>query len=248
MSIQAIIVDDESGARDVLVELIERSNSDISVIATAKNVPEAANLIATLKPQVIFLDIQMPKYSGFELSNFVDLSGIEIVFVTAYDEYAIKAFELSAIDYLVKPVNRKRLAQTIERLSSRIQQNKLIDDYQVLFESMEKRTFRKIVIPELGNRRVFELDDIAAIKADGVYSNLLFTDGNTFTTSKGLTYFEQLLSDESSIARIHKSWMVNLKHVLLYQKSRRVAQLKGGWEVKISKLKLQEFEELLQPG
>ena len=106
--IKAIIVDDEKRARNVLDQLLSRNFDNIEVVAQCADVPSAVEEIKRLKPDVVFLDIQMPNYVGYELVNFFDKVDFDIIFVTAFDQYAIKAFELSAIDYIVKPIDRNK--------------------------------------------------------------------------------------------------------------------------------------------
>ena len=113
--IKTIIIDDEKSARNVLANLLERASSDIEIVATCCDLQQGVAQIKKTKPNVAFIDVQMPNYAGYEISKFFDTIDFEIVFVTAYDQYAIKAFELNAIDYLVKPINRNKLALTLEK-------------------------------------------------------------------------------------------------------------------------------------
>src|SRR3989338_4013155 len=116
MKLKAILIDDEESARNVLSNLMARFCPEVNILQTCANVTEAIDAINTHQPDVVFLDIEMPNYSGFELVNFFEKVNFEIVFVTAYDKYAIKAFEVSAVDYLLKPIEIDRLKQAVERL------------------------------------------------------------------------------------------------------------------------------------
>lgn len=240
--INAIIVDDERRARNVLSSLLERCGADITVVAECSNVPDAVEEIKRLQPDVVFLDVQMPNYAGYEIVKFFDKINFEIIFVTAHDQYAIKAFELSAIDYLIKPINRTRLAEAVEKLSERVAEQHKLADYSVLLNSMEEKSFKQIVIPELGNRRVLELNEIVAVEADGSYSKIHLIDGQIVTVSKTLKYFESVLSEDESFFRSHRAWILSLKCLRSFNKTKGLALLSGDVTAKISRNKLAEFE------
>ena len=165
----AIIVDDEQRARDVLSKLLERNCPNVDVLDKCVDVPSAVERIKELKPNVVFLDVQMPNYAGYEIVNFFDKIDFEIIFVTAFDHYAIKAFELNATDYLVKPVERARLVDAVKRVVIKVNEEKSKEQYEALLHSIQKKEFRKIVIPELGNRKIVEINNIIAIEAEGAY-------------------------------------------------------------------------------
>jgi two-component system LytT family response regulator len=240
--INAIIVDDEESARNVLSSLLTRCCPEINVVAKCVDVPEAVEHIKRLNPDVVFLDVQMPNYAGYEIANFFDDITFEIIFVTAFDQYAIKAFELSAIDYLVKPINRLRLAEAINRLKDKVEQKSTKENYEVLLESIKQKEFEKIIIPELGNKRVLLLKNIIAIEAKGAYSNVYLMDNKNVLVSKNLKYFETVLPENSTFFRAHKSWVINLRHMETYSNSKHQITLGGNIVAKLSKYRLTEFE------
>ena len=241
--IRAIVVDDEQGARDVLIKLLERSNRGIEVIDVASNVLEAVELIHKHSPEVVFLDVEMPNYAGYEIVNFFDEINFDIVFTTAYDQYAIKAFELSAIDYLLKPISRERLAKAVERLFARRQTNAQIEQYNILLESIQNRGFEKMVIPELNNKRIVNLTDVIAIEANGSYSLIHMNSGKPITVSKNLKHFEENLSDSKDFIRVHKSWIINLTHLRKYHPGPLCLELSNGIKTKLSRYKKEAFEK-----
>ncbi|MFT6243844.1 MAG: two-component system LytT family response regulator [Salibacteraceae bacterium] len=241
--INAIIVDDERRARNVLSSLLERCCPVINIIAECSNVLEAVEEINRSQPNVVFLDVQMPNYAGYEIVNFFDQIDFEIIFVTAYDQYAIKAFELSAIDYFIKPINRTRLSEAVTRLEAKLKERKRLDDYTVLLESMKEKEFKQIVIPELGDRRVLKLDTIIAIEADGAYSKVHLSDGQIITVSKTLKYFESVLPEDSGFFRSHRTWIINLKHLQLFNKTRGTTSLSCNVVAKVSRNKVGEFQK-----
>ncbi|WP_051473728.1 LytR/AlgR family response regulator transcription factor [Aquimarina macrocephali] len=159
-AIKAILVDDEQRARNVLSNLIKRCDLNIDVLAQCSCLEDAVEEIKELQPDVVFLDVQMPNYAGYEIANFFEEMNFDIIFVTAFDEYAIKAFELSAIDYLVKPIDRRRLIAAVEKLQSKIEKQKKIQDYQVLLNTIKEKEFKQIILPELGNRRMYHVSHL----------------------------------------------------------------------------------------
>ena len=243
--IRAIIVDDEIAARDVLKNLLLRVTDSVEVIETAHDVPEAVAKIKLLKPDVVFLDVQMPNYAGYEIVNFFDTIDFEIIFVTAYDEYAIKAFELSAVDYLVKPINRLRLKESIAKLEQKIEQVGAKESYETLMESIKDKELGKIVIPELGNKRVLNLSDIIAIEAQGAYSNIYLKNAKPLLVSKNLKHFESILPEDQIFFRSHKSWIINLNEILELSKGTGEINLTDSICARLSKYRTSEFQEAL---
>lgn len=241
--INAILVDDERRARNVLSSLLERCCTEIHIMAECPDVLEAVKQIKLLKPDVVFLDVQMPNYAGYEIVNFFDEINFEIIFVTAYDRYAIKAFELSAIDYLIKPINRARLIEAVEKLRIKILEKDKLADYSVLLNSIQEKDFKQIVIPELGDRRVLELNSIVAIEADGAYSKIHLEKKQVITVSKTLKYFESVLPEDSDFFRSHRAWIINLKHLQLFNKTRGTTSLSCNVVAKVSRNKVGEFQK-----
>ncbi|PCI96285.1 MAG: DNA-binding response regulator [Flavobacteriales bacterium] len=240
--IKAIIVDDEKRARNVLDQLLSRNFDNIEVVAQCADVPSAVEEIKRLKPDVVFLDIQMPNYVGYELVNFFDKVDFDIIFVTAFDQYAIKAFELSAIDYIVKPIDRNKLTQAVEKLALKLKQENKLKDYEVLFETMKSNEFKKIIIPELGNRRIVNLDEIIAIEAHGAYAKIYLLNNKPITMSKNLKHFERLLGNSLGFFRSHRAWIVNLNHIESVNKADLCLTLPNGLKAKIARGQYDAFE------
>ena len=241
--ITAIIVDDEKHARSVLSNLIKRDHPEVRVISTCSNLTEAVNEIKRTEPMLVFLDVQMPNYAGYEIVNFFDRISFDIIFVTAFDHYAIKAFELSAIDYLVKPIDRSRLKEAISKLSDKLSLQKRTEEYNVLLQSIKEKKFSKIIIPELGNRRVLDLSDIIAIEADGSYSKVHLRNNKNIVISKNLKYFESVIPEEANFFRTHRAWLINILHLKFLNKSELVITLNEGIKVKLARGRIEEFEQ-----
>lgn len=246
--LKVIIVDDEAAARNVLSSLIQMSKFDIEIVATCCDVAEAVESIKRSKPDLVFLDVQMPDYAGYEIVNFFDEINFEIVFVTAYDQYAIKAFELNAVDYVVKPIERNRLKEAIEKVQSKLDQKNRIEQYKRLLDSMKGEVLGNIAISELSDgevsKRVLKLKDIIAIEANGAYCNVHLMNEAPFLVSRNLKYFESLLPKDSAFFRSHRSWILNLEHVLKFKPRFGDVNMKQNLVAKVAKNRIEAFEEL----
>lgn len=241
---KAIIIDDEEGARNVLKNLLARTCPEVEIIQLCENVPEGVKAINKYEPDLVFLDVEMPDYAGYELIQFFEEVNFKIIFATAYDQYAIKAFELSAVDYLLKPINRQKLIDAVEKTKIQLGIKKTIENYNILLESIKENKFKKIIIPELNNRRILNLDDIIAIEAQRAYSCIYLENNKQITVSKHLGYFESALPDNNIFFRSHKSWIINLNKLVSYNKSENTIILNNDIKAKISKLRFAEFEKL----
>lgn len=243
--VRAIVVDDERRARDVLNKLLERNCPIVNVVAMCVDVLSAVDKIKELKPDVVFLDVEMPDYAGYELVNFFNEINFEIIFVTAFDQYAIKAFELSAIDYLVKPIERLRLVDAVDRVSKKVNSNESKVQYEQLLNSIKEKEFKKIVIPELGNKRIIEINNITAIEAEGSYCKIHQLNNNPFVISKNLKYFEERLGDSKSFFRTHRGWLVNINHIESINKTDLTLHLCNNLVAKISRTMISSFESYI---
>lgn len=236
-----VIIDDEKSAINILKKLIEIDFPTIQVLDSANDLLSGVSKIKQHKPDFVFLDIQMPNHNGFEIVDFIPTIDFEIIFVTAYDHYAIKAFEFNAIDYLVKPVNRQRMKIAINRVEERINKSQKISSYDKLISAFQTGRLEKLILPEKGNRRVISLEKIIAIQADGSYSKIFLTDAPSIMTSKPLSYFQELLNEIPVFFRSHRSWIVNLKRVKNIRKSTFEIEHEGGLISIISRKQLPHF-------
>ena len=239
--IKAIIIDDEQSACDILSQLLLRFCPNVAVVAIANDVESGVEHIKAHQPDVVFLDIQMPKYAGFEIVNFFQTVEFEMIFVTAYDNYAVKAFELSAVDYLLKPIEIEKLKLAVERLRERLKQKHLQSNYESLIDNLKQKGVKRLVIPMQGNQKIIEIADIIAIEANESYS-VIHTSTEHFLVSKNLKHFERILSDTPSFIRSHKSWLINVEYLTSYSKSKLEILLGGKIIAKLSKLKKSDFE------
>lgn len=245
--LKVIVVDDEAAARNVLSNLLQMSKTNVDIVATCCDVPEAVECINRLKPDLVFLDVQMPNYAGYEIVNFFDEINFEIIFVTAYDQYAIKAFELNAIDYIVKPIERNRLNEAIEKAQNKLEQKNKIEQYQLLLNSIKGQSMGNIAISELSNgqvsKRVLSLKDVIAIEAKGAYCHVHLMNDAPFLVSRNLKYIESLLPEESSFFRSHRSWILNLEHVSKFKPRFGDVNMKQDLVAKVAKNRIEAFEK-----
>lgn len=226
MNISAIIVDDEPNARIILKAMLEDADVDINLLGEAGNVKEAVRLIQEKKPQLVFLDVDMPGLSGLELADFFEEDrGFEIIFTTAHQEHAAKAFRVNALDYLLKPIDPRELDSALERLK-----NHLSDS-----ESVNMADESKIALPMSNGLELVELSSISAFQADGSYTKIHIHNAESKLVSKKLKLFDDLLDSRPRFKRIHRSYIVNLDSIERYAKAESLLILSGGIEVPVSK-------------
>ena len=203
-NLKAIVVDDERLARKELISLLQEFDN-ISVVAEADDVNSALIEIEKHNPDVIFLDIQMPGKSGFDLLNSIDVAA-KIIFVTAFDEFAIKAFEIDAVDYLLKPINPERLKVSIERLT---QNESATKEY----ENLKLLNYDDHLLLNINSKLKFiKIESIVSITAAGDYSNIVYADSKKGLTLKTMKEWEQRLPTKH-FCRIHRSNIVNLNFI-----------------------------------
>lgn len=239
---KAAIVDDEVSAREILQNLLTRFFPEVEVVGLYANVPDAVQGINTHHPDVVFLDVEMPEYAGYEIVDFFDSIDFNIVFVTAYDKYAIQAFELSALDYLLKPIEIDRLKKAMEKL----RQQKRIEQYEEKLQELAqdmRKSEHKISYLEKGYRNFILVNDIIALEAQRAYTQVHVKGGKSVIVSKNLKQLEEELSGVSSFYRTHRSWIINMDCFEKYSKSRLEIALTEGTIAKLSKQFKAEFEE-----
>ena len=212
----AIIVDDETKARKMLNAMLADLCPEVEVLAECDDLPNAVKAIKRLSPQLVFLDIEMPGHSGLEILEFFSEHEIDfhIIFTTAYDYYAIKAFKLSAVDYLLKPISPVDLKEAVSRASKR--ENTSTGSLVKLRENLQPEATKKLAIPQLNGFRFIDHSEILYLKGERAYATIWLKDGSTILASRNLKYFEDLLQPNQSFFRCHRSYLVNLNHVIEY--------------------------------
>lgn len=218
----------------------------MNVVAKCTNVPDAVEQIKKLQPDIVFLDIEMPEYNGFELFDFFDEVNFEVIFVTAYDQYAIKAFEVSAVDYLLKPVEIELLQKAVQKAEKKNSLKGNKDQIGILKNVYKGEEIKKIALPLLDGLTFVELADISLFMADGAYTNVIFKNKNKILVSKRLKFFEDLLENRPVFFRAHRSNLINLNAMQKYYKGKNVIVMENGIEISLSRDRKQEFENKLK--
>jgi len=213
--IKAIIIDDEQLAIESLQWEIENFSQDVKIIETFTNPKDAISGINYLKPDLVFLDIEMPEIDGFQLLQLLDYKQFDLIITTAYNQYAIQAFKANAIDYLLKPVDPDDLIKAIDKVKSRqLNQSSTKNIETVLSKLVQGNIDRHKKVPlSLNNKIVLiEPDNILYCKSDGSYTTVFMRDKTEYLVSKNIKHIEDLLPSDTFI-RIHKSYIVNLNEI-----------------------------------
>lgn len=241
--INVIIIDDESHGRSLLHNLLEMElGSQYQLQDSCASVKEGVQAIKQHKVDLVFLDIQMPEEDGFELLNYFDEIDFEIIFVTAYDQYAIKAFQCSALHYLLKPVDPLQLHEAVDRYKKSKENKKaILEKFDVFAEYLEvKQEKKRIVFNTTAGFEVVVIKDIIHIAAEGNYSLLHFQDGRSKLVTSSLKNIEDRLPD-TYFCRIHHGHIINLNAVEMFTKTDREVTLINGETLKVAERKLKLF-------
>ena len=213
----AIIIDDEFDARRILKKYLERYFPDIKLLAEIDSVSAGVEAVNKLKPNILFLDIKLGDGTGFDLIDQLENEVPKIIFTTAFDEFAVKAFRYHAIDYLLKPIDPEIFVTSVNQLKDKKEQPKK-SAWELILNQMQS-TDKKIGIPTNEGVKFVLIDEIVFFEADGSYCTINFKDSKHMIISKPLKYFEDKLQQEKSFIRPHKSFLIHLKYVEEYQKS-----------------------------
>lgn len=239
-----IIVEDEEPARDLLKRYLSAS-TNIEIIGEFADGFEAAKAINSLKPDLVLLDIQLPRLTGFEILEIIEHPAA-IIFTTAYDEYALKAFERNAVDYLLKPFSRDRFLQALERAKERMAA-KSAPNLETLAENLTpNEPLNRIVVKTGKAIQVVPIEQIEMIEASDDYVSI-YTNQERFVKKQTMKYFEERLNPETFI-RTHRSYIVNITQIAsieLYEKDSYIGILRNGNKVKISASGYKELKEKL---
>jgi len=218
--IKALIVDDEQASIDLLNWLITEYCPDISSVQWARSVKDAMPLIRSFQPDIVFLDIQMPHQSGFDLLTNIDNWNFEVIFTTAYNEFAIQAIRFSALDYLLKPIDEAELKKAVERYKvKRI----YAPAGQILFRnfiqniSQGNREKFKLALADASEIKYVQIDEIIRLQAESNYTHIFLTGNKVFISAKTLKEYDEMLEGQRFL-RVHKSHLVNPAHIQAYDR------------------------------
>jgi len=244
MILRAIIIDDEQKGIDTLSLLIEMFIKDVKVVAQSTNAALSIELIENYKPEIVFLDINMPEMNGFELLEKLEWKDFNLIFTTAHHEYAIKAIKNNAIDYLLKPIDYEELLIAIERIKQQLNEIKASErfNYNELLSIIQQSQKQKILINSRSGIESVDINEIVSIESDSNYTRISLVDSRTLLTSKTLKEFEtQLCKPESSFMRVHHSFIVNLNKVSKYLKTTDIIIMNDDQNIPVAKSRKERF-------
>ncbi len=246
--IKTLIVEDEQKSRDVLVKIIEKNCPELSIIGMASNVSEGVEMIKSLKPDLVFLDITMPDGSGFDLLEQVQGQKFELIFATASNEHAIKAFKYSACDYLLKPIDIDELKNAVSRVEKRKNEAPDMQNLNFLIQQLKRSddNYQKITLPTGNAYEIINLKDIIRCEADGSYTYFFLSDKRKLMVSASLKHYEELLPEQDFI-RVHHHNLINMNHVVRFLKEDGgYAVMSDGSKIEISRRKKDQFMDRLK--
>jgi two-component system LytT family response regulator len=249
----AIIVDDERNIREALDVMLKQHCPEIKVCAQADSAEKGREALKSHDIDFIFLDISMPKEDGFSFLNSIEKGKFGIIFITAYQEYALQALKANAIDYLLKPVNHLELKEAVDKAIQYLEMRRVKPTVQSIYnESLgnlqeqiysEKKYIEKITIVEQFGFRILRLDDLMYLQADSNYTILHLSGLNKIVATRSLCDFEEMINNPMFF-RIHKSTMINLNYLKAYSSYQgNFAELSDGTRLSISRRKVNEFRE-----
>ena len=247
--IKALIVDDEPKARNVLTYYIENYIEEIGKICEAESVQQALTLIPTFKPDIVFLDVEMPKKNGFDLLRALDSTDFEVVFTTAYNQYAIQAIRFSALDYLLKPIDLDELKSAVNRYLKKQDQTQNSALFGNLIENVANGRANgfRMAVPHNRGVSFFTLEQIVRLEGEGNYTNIFITKQKPILASKTLKHYDEMLTDFSFV-RTHKSHLVNVRYVVKLTADHDLVEMTDGSLVEISRRKKEEVLQQLSIG
>ncbi len=246
--ISTVIIDDEIGSRDTIREMLRLYCNGIDVVAEGDNVKSGIEAIQKHNPQLVLLDIKMPDGSGFDLLRQILPISFRIIFITAYEEYAIKAFKYNAIDYLTKPIDPTELKRAIEKAGSIIENEdinerlrKLLNDY-IKFQIPENR---KIILKTSETIHIVDIDNIIRCESDRNYTAFYLEDKTKILMSKTIKEYSEIL-ESHKFFRVHNSHLVNLKYIVKFKRDELMCVLKDNTEIPVSTRKRDELLRTLR--
>lgn len=241
MKITAILIDDERKALAILKNKLERLCPNVSIIAETQSPKEAIAFIEKLKPQLVFLDVAMPELSGFDVLSEIENPDFEIIFATAFDNYAIEAIKHCAIGYLVKPVDNDDLVETVNKAIINIDEKSALQKNKLLIENLGATTFqnKKIVVPSQEGLEFIKMADILFFEGDSGYTRLHIIGRKPILSSHSIGYFNKLIENQS-FYQIHKSYLINLIYIEKYLNEGSVI-LQNNHKLPVSRNRRTEF-------
>ncbi|GAP43514.1 two component transcriptional regulator, LytTR family [Lentimicrobium saccharophilum] len=246
--IRTVIIDDEARSRETIREMIRLYCSNAEVVAEAEDVRSGISVIRAQKPDLVILDIKMPDGSGFDLLRQIMPVDFRVIFVTAFEEYAIKAFKFNAVDYITKPVDPIELQVAIDRVSKIIETGNINNQLQKMMDGFGKpapQDNKKIILKTADTIHVLEFDDILRCESDRNYTVFILENGERIMVSKSIKEYETVL-EENNFCRIHQSHIINLAHLRKFKKDELICVLKDNSEIPVAYRKRDDLLKVLR--
>lgn len=241
---KTIVVEDELNNLNLLSHFLKKYCPEVDLIASCQTKDQGVELVNQLNPDLLFLDIVLEESTAFELLEEIDHKDVKIVFITAFDEYALKAFRYHAVDYLLKPLQIDELVNVVRRLKEEDEKNTLFDendDLETLSKSLKKSGNNYVIISNIDKVNFIKNDEIIYCKSSGRYTEFFITDGRKLLASKSLGEYETILNS-NYFFRIHKSYIVNLDKILnINKKAGNFCELKDGSYLPISRRRMESL-------
>lgn len=241
--LKAIIVDDEQDSRDTLNHYVTKYCTDVEVVDMAENIQEAQKSIATHNPDLVFLDVEMPFGSGFDLLDNLEKVDFDVIFVTAFSEYALDAIRWSAASYLLKPVNIDNLIAAVVKVKENRSTDNPIDHTGILLENIREINAqkKKVVLPTMEGFDVVRVSDVLYCKAADNFTSFRFTNGKKALICRSMKHYEKLLTN-LGFQRIHRSYLINLEYVSQYRKGKGgIVVMENGDELDVAQSRKSAF-------
>lgn len=241
--LSTIIIDDENKGRETLKQLLVLLKANVNIIAEASSVTEAVTCINQHKPELVFLDIQMGDGTGFDVLEHITYKNFQLIFITAHEEYALKAFRYSAIDYITKPIDPDVLDAALQKVYKLNKQFNLDQKLEALFQNKQK--LNKLALPSTVGIQLVKTQDIIRCEASNNYTLFYLSDAKKIMVTKTLKEYEELLADEGFF-RVHQSHLINLEFVTGYLKhDGGYVQMTDGSQIELSRRKKDAFLTLI---
>ncbi|MCG8699408.1 MAG: LytTR family DNA-binding domain-containing protein [Bacteroidales bacterium] len=243
MALKGIIVEDEKASRETLKAYLDKYCKQLTVAGEAENIKQGKELIEQHHPDIVFLDVEMPYGNAFDLLEQLETRDFETIFITAYDNYAMKALNFSASYYILKPIDIDELVKAVELISNKKKTDEHAIRTQVLIDNLkiENKQLQKIILPLIDGFEVVRVGDIIRCQANDNMTWFHFTDKSKKLVCRTLKHYDEVLS-EFDFVRVHKSHLINLQHVKRYRKGKGgQVILSDDSEVEVSQLKKSDF-------
>jgi len=243
MQVKAVIIDDEQHSLETTDILVRKYCPGVLVMGLADSPEKGITLIDALNPELVFLDIAMPRMNGFEMLQFVQFKEFDIIFTTAFDAYAIKAFKVNAIDYLLKPIEPEELIKAVDKVKSKVEKNLHLNRIDEILQSSGLQGFKKnkLALPVEGKIAMLEYDSILYCESDGNYTKIHLSTQKTIMVSRTLKDIESMLP-QPIFMRIHHSYVVNINHIKEYIRGEGgEVLLSNGDQLRVSRNKKEEL-------